>query len=65
MSIPDGVVLPTTLIMIHGSLACTHLLISTFLGYHHSDVSNMDTFGQTMLTRDQYLEDYLPYNYCL
>ena len=53
MSVPGGVVLPTTISMSRGSLACTHLVLSILLVHQRISMAKINTSSQIIIYQDQ------------
>ena len=59
MSIPDGVIFPTSVNIDQVNLDHNPLLLATLLSHHNDTLDKMETFIQTILDRYQELKVYL------
>ena len=60
MTVLDGVTLPMSLSISQGSLSNTHLVLETFPVPQNGAISDLESFGKTMMDREKELEINLP-----
>ena len=60
MRVPDGVSLPVSLSTSQGSMSTTRLVLETFPVPQNGAVSDLESFGQTMMDREKEFDINLP-----